>query len=301
MKGSVSNYENTFFLNQSALSGIISFDGSYTLSTIPINVIGKGYLKQVLAEVPTAEVSISRYLVNSDPILNLTGNGYDYLATQCSGGIVYGNRSFGFGTGYLNAFGIQCSVGSVPQINSSFSIYGNIGSQINTSGNVLAGGIFVPQVKNISVTCRGSTTNRVKELSLDFSCPKIPIYSLQQNDAEIPVEVHNKYPIEVTATFTLDVDDYETKKAFDILDSDSATDFSVRIGGAIFEDELLSTHDDVLITTHDDVEILILEKEGDSLSIFNFTTEDALIISERVSSSAEDFVGVKVTYKSYLN
>jgi hypothetical protein len=99
----------------------------------------------------------------------------------------------------------------------------------------------------------------------------------------------------------LDVDDYETKKAFDILTGNSSTNFTIRVGGAIFEDELLAAHDDVLVTTHDDVEILIFEEEGDSLSIFNFTTSDALIISEQVSSSAEDFVGVKVTYKSYLN
>lgn len=301
MKGAITNYENTFFLDGAALSGIISFDGSYTISTQPINVIGKGFVKQVLTEVPNASVSLSRYLVNGDPILLLTGNGYDYTATRCSGGIVYNGKSFGFGTGYLSSFGINCSVGNVPQIQSSFDIYGNIGSGINTSGNAAAGSVFVPQVKNIIVTCNNSTTNRVKEFNIDFKCPKIPIYALNQNNAEIPVEVHNQYPIEVISSFTIDVDDYETKRAFDIFSDSSLKSFTVRIGGAILEDFVLEDHLGAPILTWDSQEILLYAQETDSAPIFYFSTDEAMIISEQMSASADDLLGVKLTYKSYLN
>ena len=70
MKNSITNYENTFYLNGVALSGINSVDGSYSIDYKPINIIGKGYTKQVIASVPQANISIKRYLVNNDPIFD---------------------------------------------------------------------------------------------------------------------------------------------------------------------------------------------------------------------------------------
>lgn len=301
MKGALLNYENTFYLDGAALSGIISFDGSYNLTTQPINVIGKGYLKQVLAEVPSANISLSRFLVNSDPILQLTGDGYNYLAASCSGGIVYNGKSFGFGTGYLNSFGINCSVGNIPQIQSTFDVYGNIGSGINTSGNAVAGSVFVPQVKNILVTCNQSTTNRVKEFTIDYKCPKIPIYALSETSAEVPIEVHNQFPIEVISSFTIDVDDYETRRSFDILSNSNLNSLSVSIRGAVLNDIVLAGHDEIDILTWDDQQILLYSQEVDSTPVFYFSTDEAIIISEQVSATADDVLGVKLTYKSYLN
>jgi len=35
--------------------------------------------------------------------------------------------------------------------------------------------------------------------------------------------------------------------------------------------------------------------------LFNFTNSNAIIQSEQVSSSSDDVVGVKLSYKTYLN
>ena len=53
MKNAVTDYENIFYFDQRALSGVLAVDGSYNLDYSPINVVGKGFLKQVMSAGPT--------------------------------------------------------------------------------------------------------------------------------------------------------------------------------------------------------------------------------------------------------
>ena len=185
MKNATLNYENTFFLEGTALSGVLSVDGSYNIDYKPINVIGQGFVKQVISSIPTAELSLSRYLVSNDPILILTGQQLNYSAVPVSAGLYYKNKYFAFQDGYLKSIGISCSVGEIPQIESSFDVFGNIGPNFNPSGNNYAGSVFVPQVKNISITCRNSTSNRVKDFNINFNNKNLPIYALKSSNSEI--------------------------------------------------------------------------------------------------------------------
>lgn len=302
MKNAITNYENTFFMGQTALSGIISVDGSYSLSVKPVNAIGAGYLKQILAEVPSASVSVSRYLVNNDPVFQLTGNGVSNLAEPIDGGLRYNNRNFAFQNAYLKSYNISCSVGEIPQIQSEFDIFGNIGSGYNPSGNIASQGVFVPQVKNIIVTCNNSSTNRVKNFNIGFDCPNVPVYVLRDTNAEYPIEVYNEFPIAINGSFSLEVDDYQTKDVFDILNSDMVTSFSVAISGTVLKTFPLTTFDGIELTTSDTNETLITYRiEEDSIPIYNYSTNDAVIVSEQINSSADDVLSVKVSYKSYLN
>jgi len=305
MKGAITNYENTFYLDGAALSGIVSVDGSYNLDYQPINVIGKGFVKQINASVPKANLSIDRYLINNDPVFGLTGNGPNNVAQSVSGGLYYKNKYFAFKSGYLNSFGISCNVGEVPQIKSSFDIYGDLGSGINPSGDINGGGVFVPQVKNITLSCKNSTTNRVKSFNIDFDCPNMPIYALSNINAEIPVEVHNIFPITVNSSFVLDVDNYETKNIFDDLKSDGTTSFNIRVSGTILKDTPLTissgNFEELTISSGTLEPLYAFLKSQDSTPIFNFTGVNAIILSEELSSSAEDLMSVKLSYRTYLN
>lgn len=304
MKNAITNYENTFFLNGAALSGVISVDGSYNIDYKPINVIGQGFLKQVVAAVPKGQMSITRYLVNNDPVFYLTGDGSNYNALSLNAGLYYKNKYFSFENGYLNAFGINCRVGEIPTIQSSFDVFGNIGSGFNPSGTSNVGMVFVPQVKNITITCRNSTSNRVKDFNIDFNCPNIPIYALQQSNAEIPVEVQNAYPIEVNTSFSLDVDDYQTKQLFDDLAANGTTNFSIRVSGTILNDIPLTTADGVQLEAINSSVLSPLYsflKSEDTTPIFNFSNNNAIITSEQVTSSSDDIMSVKLSYKTYLN
>jgi len=302
MKGAITNYENTFYLGGTALSGVLSVDGSYNIDYKPINVIGQGFTKQVVASIPTAQLSLSRYLVNNDPVLDLTGQQRNFSAVPIDGGLYYKNKYFAFENGYLNSIGISCSVGEIPQIQSSFDVYGNIGPNFNPSGNNYAGSVFVPQVKNITIACRNSSTNRVKDFNIDFNNKNLAIYALRANDSNLPVEVNQVGPIEVTTSFTLDVDDYETKQLFDDLSSNGTTNFIIRVSGTILKDIPLTTADGQILQEaagmQDLYSFLTIE---DATPLFNFTNTDAIINSEQVSSTAEDVVSVKLSYKTYLN
>jgi hypothetical protein len=285
-----------------ALSGVISFDGSYNIETKPINVIGKGFCKQVVAQVPSASVSITRYLVNNDPVFSLTGDRENYTASFTNGGLVYEGKNFGFTNGYLSSFGISCGVGDIPQIQSSFQIFGDVGPSINPSGNGVSSAVFVPQVKNISVTCNNSSTNRVKDFNIDFACKKEAIYGLSASNAQYPIEVQNIFPIEVGGSFTLEVDDYQTKNIFDILSSESLNSFSIDVRGTVLIDQFLVTADGLELVTSDTNEPFdVYRKLEDSVPIFNFSTNDAIIISEQINSTSDDLLSVKLSYKAYLN
>lgn len=302
MKGAITNYENTLFMDSVALSGVISFDGSYNIETKPINVIGKGFCKQVVAQVPSASVSITRYLVNNDPVFSLTGDRENYTASFTNGGLVYEGKNFGFTNGYLSSFGISCGVGDIPQIKSSFQIFGDVGPSINPSGNSISSAVFVSQVKNISVTCNNSSTNRVKDFNIDFACKKEAIYALSASNAQYPIEVQNIFPIEVGGSFTLEVDDYQTKNIFDILSSESLNSFSIDVRGTVLIDQFLVTADGLELVTSDTNEPFdVYRKLEDSVPIFNFSTNDAIIISEQINSTSDDLLSVKLSYKAYLN
>jgi hypothetical protein len=301
MYNAITNYENTFYLNGMALSGITSVDGSYNIDYKPVNVMGKGFVKQVINSIPTAQLSINRYLVNNDPVFSLTGDGDNYTAQYCNGGLYYKGKYFSFDQGYLNSFSISCSVGEVPQIDSQFNIYGNIGPVSDPTGNINAGSVFVPQVKNINLTCRNSTTNRIKDFSIDFNCPKTPIYGLASSNAQFPLEVHNVFPIEVTTSFTLEIDNYETKELFDDLSSSPITNFNISVSGTILENIPLQTYDGLTLTTYDDIELDAFTKVQKTTPIFNFSNSNAIILSEQINSSADDLMSVTLSYKTYLN
>jgi len=114
MKGATLNYENYFFLNNSTISGILSVDGGYSINYAPIKTIGVGYSKQVIAEVPVANFSINKYLLYNEPFLDFTGENQNRNAKAFKGSLNYNNKKFGFLSGYLNSFGLSCSVGQIP-------------------------------------------------------------------------------------------------------------------------------------------------------------------------------------------
>lgn len=302
MKNATLNYENTFFLEGTALSGVLSVDGSYNIDYKPINVIGQGFVKQIISSIPTAELSLSRYLVSNDPVLNLTGQQSNFSAVPISAGLYYKNKYFAFQDGYLKSIGISCSVGEIPQIESSFDVFGNIGPNFNPSGNNYAGSVFVPQVKNISITCRNSTSNRVKDFSINFNNKNLPIYALRASSSEIPVEVSIVSPIEIETSFTLDIDDYQTKQLFSDLSSDGTTSFTINVNGTILEDLPLTTAAGVVLQDAlNNQDLYSYLKIEELVPLFNFTNSNAIIQSEQVSSSSDDVVGVKLSYKTYLN
>ena len=313
MKGATLNYENYFFLNDSTISGITSVNGSYNINYAPIKTIGVGYNKQVIAEVPVANFSISKYLLYNEPFLRFTGENLDRTAKSFRGSLNYSNKKFGFLSGYLNSFNLSCSVGEVPTTTSDIIVYGDVGPNYNASGNLKAPYISVPQVKDIILSCSGSSTNRITNFDYSVNCQKQPIYTLYQSgysysgptgptvpvENYIPTEVLLKLPIEIDASFTLEVDDYTSKSLYNILNNDDDASFSISINGTIFQDETLPINGvDLVVNTNVP---LFTYRKAVGINMFNQSFNNVKLISQEFNSTADEVLSVKLNYKGYLN
>lgn len=303
MKNATLNYENIFYLNSTTISGITSIDGSYNIKYEPIKTIGAGYNKQVIAEVPVANFSINKYLLYNDPFLPFTGETANKIAKSFRGSINYNGKKLGFLSGYLNSFSLSCSVGEIPSTTADIIVYGDLGPSYDASGNFKPPELFVPQVKDIVLTCSGSSSNRVTSFDYSINCPKQPIYTLNQSGISfsgptgpvapipnyIPSEVLLDTPIEINASFGLEVDDYQSKSLYDILTNDIDTSFSITIKGKVFKDTALAVSDIQGLDANNGV------------TIFNQSFSNVKMISQEFNSSADDVLSVKLNYKGYLN
>jgi len=276
----------------------------------PIKTIGVGYNKQVIAEVPVANFSINKYLLYNEPFLRFTGENSDGTAKSFRGSLNYSNKKFGFLSGYLNSFNLSCSVGEIPTTTSDIIVYGDVGPNYNASGNYKAPYISVPQVKDIILNCSGSSTNRITNFNYTINCPKEPIYTLYQSGYApsvllppilnyIPSEVLLKLPIEIEASFTLEVDDYSSKSLYDILNNDTDTNFSISINGTIFKDETLPVNGLDLVVNGNVP--LFTYKKAIGINMFNQSFTNVKLLSQEFNSSADDILSVKLSYKGYLN
>ena len=313
MKGATLNYENFFFLNNSAISGIISVDGGYSVNYAPIKTIGVGYNKQVIAEVPVANFSINKYLLYNEPFLAFTGENKNRNAIGFRGSLNYNNKKFGFLSGYLNSFGLSCSVGEIPTTKSDIIVYGDVGPNYNASGNLKAPYISVPQIKDIILTCSGSSTNRITDFNYNINCTKRPIYILNQSGYSysgptgptepapnyIPYEVLLNLPIEIDASFTLEVDDYTSKSLYTQLNNDTDASFSISINGTVFQDETLPVNGLDLVVNGNVP--LFTYRKAVGINMFNQSFTNVKLVSQEFNSSADDVLSVKLNYKGYLN
>jgi len=305
MKNSILNYENRFYLNGNAISGVLSVQGNYSVNYGPINTIGVGYNKQVMAEVPSASFSVNKYLLYNEPFLRFTGERPDKQAQRFAGSIDYFGKSFGFQTGCVNSISLDCSVGEVPQTSIDIQVFGDIGKTISASGNIGAPYISVPQVKDIILSCSGSSTNRITQFNYNINCPKKPIYLLQPsgfsstgpsgpsgpiaNFAYVPYEILLELPIEIDASFTIEVDDYESKKLYDQMNNDIDYNFNIEVRGKVFQSLSLGVLD------------LLALDASNGILLFKQTFSNVKLISQDYNSSADDVLSVKLSYKGYLN
>lgn len=299
MKNAILNYQNVFYLDGQAISGVISVDGSYSIKYGPINTIGYGYNKQVVAEVPSAEFNINKYLLYNEPLLNYTGQKNNLEAPSFAGSINYNNKSVGFESGYLNSFGLSCSVGEIPQTSANIQVFGDMGSGYSAYGTRQTRYMTVPQVKDITITCSGSSSNRITSFDYSINCPKKPVYILQNTNNYIPFEVLSELPIEINVSFNLEVDDYAAKKLYEQLNNDTDSSFSLLIKGMVFEDQKLS------VALNQDLDVglgdLIVARQLVGVTIFSQSFNNFKLVTQEFSSNADDILSVKLNYKGYLN
>jgi hypothetical protein len=144
------------------------------------------------------QVSFSRYLIYNDPILSVTGD------SPTSGSINYNGQAYGFNSGFLTEYSVNCAVGAIPSVNAALSVYGAMQSGINHSGSVTAPTIYIPNQGSITLTSDNSTTNRVVGFDYSIKINREPIYTI---GSILPAEIIRDPVIEYRSSVQIDVDD----------------------------------------------------------------------------------------------
>lgn len=325
MKNSQANYDQSVFINGKKLKGVVSVDGSYTHSYKPLNVLGQGVVRTILADVSQADFSISRN-VNFKDIFNPTDvySTIDAVNSSIRGSLNYGNKVFGFETGYMSSYSYSVSYGDFPQSNIGIKAYGDIGSglyisnydstsiqkgqigTLNATGDFFDSPDYPIYPSNIILQCRNSSTNRIKDFSYSTNISYNEVYGI----GSFAPLIYPKYPLEIQVDFTMEVDDYETKRMRDALVTGAVDSFSINIYGTNYLDIPLygiTMQAGNLVVTElqagDGTELLLQKRGTSQLKLFNFDSVNGntRLISEQISATADDVTNVKLSYLTYIN
>jgi len=211
------NYQTHFFVSGQdgspsarELSGIESLDIGYQSASNTLAPLGSKLGLTTVGGAVSQSVSFSRSLIYDDPVLSFTGE-----SEVMKGSFNYDNNtSYGFESGYLSSYSVNCAVGSIPRVNASFVVYDEMQSGTNATGATITN-ILVPSQGSITATCDNSSSNRVIGFDYSLNVKKIPYYTI---GSETPTEVKHINPIEYAASVQLEVDDVFLQSGFSFLD-----------------------------------------------------------------------------------
>jgi hypothetical protein len=201
------NYETKFYAGGYDLSGIESVDLSYQHSYNIAKHLGNGKASKTISGPVAQKVSLTRYLLYSDPILAYTGD------IPLNGNIEYDSKSYRFNSGYLSDYSVNCAVGAVPRVAANFEILGQMTTGLTLSGDNSNShpSIEIPTQGSISVTCDNSTTNRIVGFDYSLKVNRKLFYTI---GSKTPVDIQALGPIEYSASVQIDVDDAFLKNSF---------------------------------------------------------------------------------------
>ena len=266
MFGSTLNYESHFFISgqdgspaATELSGISSVDIGYQNAANITDLLGYQKGVTTIGGATSQEVSLSRYLIYNDPILAFTG-----ASEVMKGSFNYDNNaSYGFESGYLTSYSVNCAVGSVPTVNTSLVVYDELRSGVNASGTTTQA-IYIPSQGSMTATCDNTTTNRVVGFDYALEVVRKPYYTI---GSETPIEVKYIPPIKYSASVQIEVDDVFLESGYSFLTTGK-------------EEKTVS--------------FVINGRDGTSLQ--SLTIPKASLVNEQLSASADGSVRLTLNY-----
>ena len=303
------SYEQIFYLGGTGVSGIRNLSAGYSVGQKQIKALGAGFTQEVISEPLRGDMSMTRDMLYQDPVLGLTGE------APISGTLLYGveldgaEKVYGFNTGYLTSYSINCNVQDVPTIESTFAVFGQLGSgvregELDYSGVAPLQNLGVVNHESVFLTFNGSGTNRAVSASQTYNINRVPIYTLDQKTSEIyyaPSEVLTEYPIDITTNLTIEMDDYETANMIDNIRSGNYQTLGVEIrlgakaetldGHAVVGDKLC------LQDNNGDC----LGDDGDGVTRYEFLSTTGHLVSESIESSVDGVLSVNLEFKDYYN
>lgn len=219
-----------FFIGTGEVFGIQSVDASFSAPVEELKFMGMDECVLIPNGPNVGEFSISQFLITDDLFLQYTGelavSGY-LLKSKTD----Y-SQNFSFTSGYLTSYSIQCGIGTVPEVRATIQSFGKIGN-IQTS-DVPASIANSPTDFDLKIADPGSisinidefSTNRVTSFDLSISAERTPIY---QVGGRTPIEVKTNYPLPVSLSFQIEVDDYDYMNGDEYICSEVPQDIQITI------------------------------------------------------------------------
>jgi len=284
---SFSNYEQSVIINGYALSGVQEVAGSYGISEKPIKVAGVGFIDALINSPLEGSFSLSRSMVSSDPLLELNSQGkYKYDEEEFEGAILYENQTkgFGFTRGRVSKYSVSCSIGGIPEMQTDFTVYGNLGSGVSIQAPTKTHPpIKYPDQSSMRVIVSDFSIDAITDFSYSRSLNLQSLYAIPKGTPEdwnsqaasspnlSPIQIDTQYPIETDINFTMIADEYEIREIKDRIQSAPKSDVVIEIRDALNADDIINS----------------------------FTGHNMRLISESVTSSTEQEMSISLTYKGY--
>jgi hypothetical protein len=315
-KNASPSYEQIFYLGGTGVSGIRNISAGYTVGQKQIRALGAGFVREVIAEPLRGEFSMTRDMLYQDPVLDLTGE-YPVSGTLLHDVELDGDEKvYGFNTGYLTSYSINCDVQDVPTIETTFAVFGQMGSgvregELDYSGVAPLQNLGMVNHESVFLTYNGSGTNRAVSASQSYGINRIPIYTLDQKTSQTdyaPSEVLTEYPIEITTNFTIEMDDYDTANMIDNIRSGHYETIGVEIRLGNREETLDGNTTSGPNIVPASVDLCLqddtgecLGDDGDGITRYEFLSTTGHLVSESISSAVDGVLSVNLEFKDYYN
>ena len=209
------------FLNAVEVHGIQSVDLQWDNQLGLLKYIGVTGQSILPLGPGQATCNVSTYVCEGDPF-------YGY-ANYLTNGVIIQNQSdtsnnYGFTSGILTSLTSRASVGTIPQMDASFAIFGQAGNIESADSPAIAAEFatiqsanlnFTPNITGpgtLSVSLDDFNTNRLQSYAINMSFPKSVQYILGQRG---PTDIQSILPQEVNISFTFEPDTYIPKKMWD--------------------------------------------------------------------------------------
>jgi hypothetical protein len=251
------NYETRFFTAGQELSGIESVTIGYSQQPSIIKPLGSSQGATVINGETQKNLSISRNLIYADPLLAYTGN----LVLDAS--INYENDSYGFKSGYMTSYMVNCAIGAIPKVTTNFIIYDNLVKSANSAGSKVHPEIHIPNQGSMSIQCDNYTSNRVVGFDYTIKNSFKPLYTI---GSILPVRIEFLSPVEYTASIQIEVDDAFLQNSSNFLTSRQNKTVSMLINGR------------------------------DNITLQSLSIPNASLVSEQLSASSDGVLKLTLNY-----
>jgi hypothetical protein len=208
-----------FFLNTGKIEGIQSYSINNNLGTYTVKYFGEGNksLNQNVNSAQYCDISLQSYLLQEDVFISLTGD-------SCLNMFVLNGQNdtntYFLVSGYMSNYSAKYSPNTIPEINSTFRFYNNVGNiptgSLDTNTFIQLSGIqtntynkfngLLANSNYINLSTNESSGNRVISFGFDMNLNRIPIYNIgyppfKRADLVFPIDVTCDLEFEADPSF----------------------------------------------------------------------------------------------------